>query len=81
MPDSLRPHGLEPTRLLHPWDSLHKNIGVGCRFLLQEIFLTQGSDLSLLHWQADSLPLSHQGSPKSLGPTPRFSPGTLSFSL
>ena len=27
------------------------------------IFLTQGSNLSLLHWQADSLPLSHQGSP------------------
>ena len=27
------------------------------------IFLDQGSNLSLLHWQADSLPLSHQGSP------------------
>ena len=27
------------------------------------IFLVQGSDLCLLHWQADSLPLSHQGSP------------------
>ena len=26
-------------------------------------FLTQGSNPSLLHWQADSLPLSHQGSP------------------
>ena len=25
--------------------------------------LTQGSNLHLLHWQADSLPLSHQGSP------------------
>ena len=32
----------------------------GCHFLLQGIFLTQGSNLSLLHWQADSLPLSHQ---------------------
>ena len=28
------------------------------------IFLTQGWHLCLLHWQADSLPLSHQGSPK-----------------
>ena len=28
----------------------------------QEIFLTQGSNPHLLHWQADSLPLSHQGS-------------------
>ena len=27
------------------------------------IFLDQGSNLCLLHWQVDSLPLSHQGSP------------------
>ena len=27
------------------------------------IFSNQGSNLCLLHWQADSLPLSHQGSP------------------
>ena len=32
---SLRPHGLQPTRLLHPWDSPGKNTGVGCHFLLQ----------------------------------------------
>ena len=31
--------------------------------LLQGIFLTQGSNLSLLHAQVDSLPLSHLGSP------------------
>ena len=34
---------------------------MGCHFLLQEIFLTQGSHLCLLHWQADSLPLSPKG--------------------
>ena len=28
-------HGLQPTRLLHPWDSPGKNTGVGCHFLLQ----------------------------------------------
>ena len=28
--DSLQPRGLWPTRLLHPWDSLGKNTGVGC---------------------------------------------------
>ena len=28
------------------------------------IFPDQGSNLCLLHWQADSLPLSHQGCPK-----------------
>ena len=35
MSDSVRPHGLQPTRLLCPWDSLGKNTGVGCHFLLQ----------------------------------------------
>ena len=41
---SLQPHGLGLTRLFCPWDSPGKNIGVGCHFLLQEIFLTQGSN-------------------------------------
>ena len=45
-----------------PWDSPGKSDGVGCHFLLQEIFLTQASNLCLLHWQMDSLPLSHLGS-------------------
>ena len=39
-----------------------KNAGVGYRFLPQGIFLTQGLNphfLCLLHWQVDSLPLSH----------------------
>ena len=48
---------------LSPWDFPGKNIGVGCHFLLQGIFLTQGSNPCLLPWQANSLPLSHQGSP------------------
>ena len=38
--------------------------GVGCHFQFQEIFLTQKSNPYLLHWQADSLPLSHLRSPK-----------------
>ena len=38
--------------------------GVGCHFLLQGIFPTQRSNPHLLHWQADSLPLSHQMSIK-----------------
>ena len=32
---SVRPHRWQPTRLPHPWDSLGKNTGVGCHFLLQ----------------------------------------------
>ena len=31
----LRPHRRQPTRLPRPWDSLGKNTGVGCHFLLQ----------------------------------------------
>ena len=50
-----------------PGSSVHeifpgKNTGVGCHFLLQGIFLTQGSKprlLHLLHWQEDSLQLHH----------------------
>ena len=39
---------------------------MGCHFILQEIFPTQGSNPCLLclpHWQADSLPRSYLGSP------------------
>ena len=48
MSDSLQPHGLWPTRLLRPWNFPGKNIGAYCHFLLQGIFLTQGSNLHLL---------------------------------
>ena len=33
--DPQRPHGLEPTRLLHPWDFPGKSTGVHCHCLLQ----------------------------------------------
>ena len=59
MSDSLRPHGLEPTRLLCPWDSLGKNIGVGCHSLLQGVFLTQGLNPGLLHCRKIFHSLSH----------------------
>ena len=40
--DSLWPHGLKPSRLLCPWDFPGKNTRMGCHFLLQRIFPTQG---------------------------------------
>ena len=40
-----------------------KNSRGGCHSLLQGIFPTRGSNPDLLHWQAESLPLSHHGSP------------------
>ena len=45
-----------------PWNSPGKNTRLGSHSLLQRIFLTQGSNSCLLHWQVDSLPLSHLGS-------------------
>ena len=59
--DSLRPHGLQPTRLLHPQDFPGKRTGVGCHFLLQGIFLTQGSNPGLPHCRQTLYHLSHQG--------------------
>ena len=60
--DSLRSHGLGLTRLFCPWVSPGKNTGAGCHFLLQEIFLTQGSNLGFLHCRQTLYRLSHQGS-------------------
>ena len=53
-------------RLLCPRDFPGKNSVVGCHFLLQGIFPTQGLNPHSLHWQVDSLPLSHQGQDTSL---------------
>ena len=46
------------------WDFLGKNTEEGCHFLLPGGFPTQGLNPSLLHWQADFLPLSCQRSPQ-----------------
>ena len=61
--DSLRPHELGPTRILRPWDFPGKSTGVGCHFLLQGIFPTQGSNPGLPHCRQMLYHLSHQGSP------------------
>ena len=42
MSNSSRPHGLQPTSLLHPWDFPDKHTGVGCHFLLERILPFQG---------------------------------------
>ena len=51
-------------RLLCPWDFSGKNTAVGRHFLLQGIFPTQGSNLCLLHWQVNSIPMSHLEGPR-----------------
>ena len=63
MSDSLRPYGLQPARLLCPWDFPSKNTGVGYHFLIQGIFPDQGSNPCLLPQQVNSLPLCYLRSP------------------
>ena len=58
MSNSLQPRGLQSARPICPWNFPGKNAGVGCHFLLQGIFPTQGSNpclLCLLQWQGDIL--------------------------
>ena len=44
--DSVRPHRQQPTRLPHPWDSLGKNTGVDCHFLLQGMKVKSESEVA-----------------------------------
>ena len=66
MSGSLRPPWTKTRHVPLSMPFPRHNTGVGCHFLLQGIFPTQGLNLNLLHllhWQTDSLPLSHLGSP------------------
>ena len=53
--DSLRPHGLQPTRLLHPWGFPGKSTGVGWHCLLCLLFL-----LFLIFWPFQVLSLKER---------------------
>ena len=44
--DSLRPHGLQPARLLCPSDFSGKNTGAGCHFLLYQVRVSHSRDPS-----------------------------------
>ena len=80
---SLQPYGLGPASLLCPWNFSGKNMSMGCCFLLQGIFPTQGSNpslLCLLHWHTGSLPLAPPGKPHSQQSVP-FSHSVVSNSL
>ena len=46
--DSVRPHRRQPTRLPRPWDSVGKNTGVGCHFLLQCMKVKSESEVAQL---------------------------------
>ena len=60
MPDSVRPHRRQPTRLPCPWDSPGKNTGVGCHFLLRCVKV---KSLSRVQRLATPLPAAYQAAP------------------
>ena len=68
---SLRPHGLQPARLLCSWDFPGKNTGVGCHVLLQGIPPT-GSRTSVSCFQFSSVT---QLCPTLFDPMNRSTPG------
>ena len=76
---TLRSFGLWPTRLLRPWDFPGKHTEVGCHFLLQEIFQTQGSNSGLPNCRQTLYGSSHQGIPPLLVTTNLFSVSVMSF--
>ena len=66
--DSSRLHGLQPTRLFHPWDFPGKSTGVGCHCLLHfyiismpdfRIFSADSKDNKI--WQQNSLDVNSKG--------------------
>ena len=57
----LQPYGLEPARLLCPWDVPGKKTGMGTHSLLQGSFSAQGSNPGLLYCRQILYHLSHQG--------------------
>ena len=68
MSNSLRPHELQPARLLSVHgDSPVKNTGVGCHALLQGIVPNQGFNPGLPHYRWIPYHLSHKVSPKNTG--------------
>ena len=66
---SVTPWTIQPTRLLCPWNLSGKTTGVGCHFLLQETFPTQGSNLGLPHGRQRLYHLSHRKDAMKRQPT------------
>ena len=64
MSDSSRPHGLQPTGLLRPWNSPGKSIGVGSQSLLQGNLPNPGIEPGSPTSQVDSLLSEPPGKPE-----------------
>ena len=65
MSDSVWSYGLQPTRLLCPWDSPSKNTGMVSHSLLQGVFSTQRSKPGLLCCRQILFPSEPLGKPQA----------------
>ena len=74
--NSLRPHALQPTKLICLWNSPSKNTGVGSHSLLQGIFPIQASNLGLLHCRQILFTERHGWSREAMGSAQRNFPST-----
>jgi len=60
--DPQRPHGLQPSRLLHPWNFPGKSTGVGYHCLLLVTTVTaslEACDISAWKWEQNELEEAH----------------------
>ena len=71
MSDSSRPHGLQPTKLLRPWDFPGKSTGVGCQCLLRQSIL---APFLLLQKAAPSALLGSKVQKHYIPPAPSIRP-------
>ena len=74
MSDSSRPHGLQPTRLLHPWEFPGKSTGVGCHCLLWK-------SSEFLNWTCPFLQVGFIFSSRFFHVVVCYSPGDLRDSI
>ena len=72
--NSLQPHGLQPSKLICPWNSPSKNTGVGSHS--PRIFPTQGSNPGLLHCRQILFTERHGWSREATGGAQRSFPST-----
>ena len=79
MSDSSRPHGLQPTRLLHPWDFPDKSTGVGCHCLLYQNSLLSSKSINAYRPTPSECPINRYL--KSIYPTLKSSPPCRLFFL
>ena len=64
MSNPQRPHGLQPSRLLHPWDFPGKSTGVGCQIPTQMLLFSSKIDPDNHRHHSATYCLSHLSAPQ-----------------